>query len=286
LSSGIFVVYNDILIRFKNDKKLLNRDFNILSAFLSVVVSAYCALCLSVSAHPRYETYFSILFGIEAVLLVPPVVVDVIFLKKVADNKTIYFVNRKLALKIRRYLIASIVIALFSTFAWVIPEYICPMIDGAPKYLFWSHGVWHIGMSYALITIAQCFIFIHLVGINPGKRKNIDRSVIRQNFTWQEQKEDSSNSNKKEESSLDPTDDKNLFAIFFFTIFLIVQPHNHTKMKEDVFICSECKVPKKKKSRSHHKHHKKSKKHREKVIHVEDSSDENDRMEEYSSLSE
>jgi len=105
-------------------------------------------------------------------------------------------------------MIVGIIVALLSTALWLGPELICEHIAGTQHYLFWSHGVWHVGMSYALITIAQCVIFIHLYANDPQLRHDFGDNVRRTTF--------------EDDNILKGTC---IEKIFFF-IFLIIQPQN------------------------------------------------------------
>jgi hypothetical protein len=216
VSSGLYVIYNDILFRQVQGLELSERKYNVLSALLNAVTSALCALSLTISAHPLYEELFSILFGLQAILLVPGLVMDIVFLRKVALDYDRFRVKTDLAWKVRRYLIAGLIVASISTLSWTIPENVCKLIDNSAKYLFWSHGLWHVGMAYALITISQSIVFIHLVEIEPKIRNEITDKVLRNKFTFQD-------------------GEPSCLSRFFFTIFLVVQPHNQ-QFDKDVIV--------------------------------------------------
>jgi len=208
VTAGLYVVYDDWFFRYVG-RRWSERGYNSFSSVLNALTSAALCGTLVVSAHPLYEEYFSVMFGILAVALMPPVISDIFYLNRVARRAKYYKVDPTLTLKVRTYLIVGIFIAIASTLLWIIPESICKRVADSSAFLFWSHGVWHVGMSYALITVSQCIVYIHLVETKPRSRDEIKKSVVRTKFNC-------------------PWGNRcccGCLASSFFCFFLIVQPH-------------------------------------------------------------
>jgi len=221
VTSGLYVVYDDWFYR-NVGKNWNERSYNTCSSILNAFTSAALCGAVAISAHPLYEELFSILFGVLAVLLIPPIASDIIYLKRISRRSKKFKVDPVLTMKIRVYLLIGLALALFSTFAWIIPETICKSVAGSQYYLFWSHGVWHLGMSYSLITVAQAIIYIHLVETDPDTRKEVGKNVVRNKFNCK-------------------CGNKcccGCFAHAFFTFFLIVQPH-FFEFNETMVLCTQ-----------------------------------------------
>jgi len=219
VASGLYVVYDDWFFR-NIGTRWSERSYNTFSSILNALTSAALSGALAVSAEPLYETFFSIIFGVLALLLIPPIAADINYLRRVSRRPKYYKVSTKMALRIRTYLILGLIIALISTAMWVIPETVCMDVVRSEYYLFWTHGVWHVGMAYALTTVSQCIVFIHLIESPPKARNMIEERIVRTHFN---------------DKCVNKCCCGGLSSIFF-TIFLIVQPHEHSFNEEMVLV--------------------------------------------------
>lgn len=120
----------------------------------------YYYICITVASIPEYDIIFSILFAIPMIILWIPISYFLYFLKERSYN-----VNNS---KLYCYFLFGGIICTVVGIIWFATELPCKANPAIAKYVFYTHGLWHIGMSIGIYYLVTSVILLnyYLSGID------------------------------------------------------------------------------------------------------------------------
>jgi len=125
----------------------------------------YYYACITIASIPAYDNLFSILFGALCVILWIPIVFFLIFLKKNGNNT----IDKKLYC----YFLSGGLICTIVGIIWFATEVPCKNNTNLAKYFYFTHGIWHVGMSLGIYYLVTSIILLnyYLTGVDNVKFK-------------------------------------------------------------------------------------------------------------------
>ncbi len=125
----------------------------------------YYYACITIASIPNYDDLFSLLFGSSLLILWIPIGYFLYYLKKLEHTPP----NKQLF----TYFLSGGLICTIAGIIWFATEVPCQNNPKLAKYFFFTHGIWHIGMSlgiYYLLTSVILFNY-YLTGIDNVRFK-------------------------------------------------------------------------------------------------------------------
>lgn len=148
---------------------------SILSRFLLFIVSSFMIVItnflLVLSLADRCLDNF---IGFNTVIAFPFIMIIV-----GAVAEIILFSIKGVEKRVVHYLITGVVMVFLSSLIWLLTEPFCYTHDNRIAYTF-SHGFWHVFVSYGFYIIAVCNIYIH--GFNRRNRSDLEYTFINTGF--------------------------------------------------------------------------------------------------------
>ena len=119
----------------------------------------YYYACITIASIPNYDSLFSILFGSSLLILWIPIGFFLHYLKQ-SEHKP---PNKKLF----TYFLSGGLICTISGIVWFSTEVPCQKNPALAKYFFFTHGIWHIGMSMGIYYLLTSVILLnyYLTGV-------------------------------------------------------------------------------------------------------------------------
>ena len=120
----------------------------------------YYYACITIASIPNYDNLFSILFGSLMLSLWIPIAYFLYFLKHQNDS-----INNE---NLYKYFLAGGVICTTVGIIWFSTEIPCKNNPKLAKYVYFTHGIWHIGMSLGIYYLITSVILLnyYLTGVD------------------------------------------------------------------------------------------------------------------------
>jgi len=170
ICSGLYIVWENLFRRISTYCNCCRRKnscvYDFFSSLVSFLSTSALSLVLVISAVPDYEDLFATTFGILVFCILPPIFMEIGFLFYKSNccccssnSPREITVSKRILL----HLILSLVLGVIGAACWMISERLCYDDKKKPPYGFiFFHAIWHVLMSYALVTLSQCVMFIRL----------------------------------------------------------------------------------------------------------------------------
>ena len=169
------VIHYYCLVILKNDfdfkrfhlsihkNKEINSDYIHFLTYKKIIIFCcllYYYICITIASIPENDTIFSILFAIPMIILWFPIYYFLHFLKERNYN-----INNS---KLYCYFLSGGLICTIVGIIWFATEMPCKSDPSVAKYLFFVHGIWHIGMSLGIYYLATSIILLnyYLTGVD------------------------------------------------------------------------------------------------------------------------
>ena len=154
---------------FKNFHLYIHKNRELNSIYINFLtykkIIIFCCLlyyyiCITIASIPNYDNIFSILFAVPMLILWIPIYYFLNFLKKRDYN-----INNN---KLYCYFLTGGLLCTIVGIIWFITEIPCKRDPSIGEYLFFVHGIWHIGMSLGIYYLVTSVILLnyYLTGVN------------------------------------------------------------------------------------------------------------------------